>query len=262
MEWEFSRSRAVIRLFRCAAYSLRMVRSGHFFVVSGFCIHLSYARNSKWLPFFWRRFWRIWPPYFIALLLFFVSDLALGQLRNYPIFQLFSHSLLIHNFWSHTHFAINPSFWSIAVEAQLYLIYPLLIVMQSRSGWRYSLLIALGIEIFLNLGASLIFHATSITFPRLLGQGPFAYWFSWSIGAWIAHAYLRGLPIQWLKYCHPAVMGAAVIFSWSYQPIEPLIFLLISCLTASLMVKRLNRASNAIQPGNAVIRVLECTGKN
>jgi hypothetical protein len=28
------------------------------------------------------------------------------------------------------------------------------------------------------------------------------------------------------------------------------------------MVKRLNRASNAIQPGNAVIRVLECTGKN
>ena len=40
-----------------------------FFVVSGFCIHLSYLRGrpGDWRGFFVRRFFRIYPPYLVAL---------------------------------------------------------------------------------------------------------------------------------------------------------------------------------------------------
>src|SRR5882762_2762678 len=43
-----------------------------FFVVSGFCIHLSHRRSSKQKisAFFTKRFFRIYPPYLIALLVF------------------------------------------------------------------------------------------------------------------------------------------------------------------------------------------------
>ena len=98
-----------------------------FFVVSGFCIHLSFLNCERWGYFFWKRFWRIYPPYLAALFLFFVMDSAAGQLRDEAEFQLITHALLVHNFWSETHFGINPSFWSIAVEAQLYVIYPILV---------------------------------------------------------------------------------------------------------------------------------------
>ena len=41
-----------------------------FFVVSGFCIHLSYSRLPQWSLFLQRRFFRIYPPYLVALLFF------------------------------------------------------------------------------------------------------------------------------------------------------------------------------------------------
>jgi peptidoglycan/LPS O-acetylase OafA/YrhL len=34
-----------------------------FFVISGFCIHLSFSRQPQWPLFFWRRFFRIYPTY-------------------------------------------------------------------------------------------------------------------------------------------------------------------------------------------------------
>jgi peptidoglycan/LPS O-acetylase OafA/YrhL len=46
-----------------------------FFVVSGFCIHLSHnrKRGQSWAHFAWQRFFRIYPPYLLALLVFYLS---------------------------------------------------------------------------------------------------------------------------------------------------------------------------------------------
>jgi peptidoglycan/LPS O-acetylase OafA/YrhL len=43
-----------------------------FFTVSGFCIHLSYQRSREngFKRFFTRRFFRIYPPYLLAVLFF------------------------------------------------------------------------------------------------------------------------------------------------------------------------------------------------
>src|SRR5215469_5366122 len=41
-----------------------------FFVISGFCIHYSFHQHGRnWRTFFLRRFFRICPPYFFAVLL-------------------------------------------------------------------------------------------------------------------------------------------------------------------------------------------------
>ena len=48
--------------------------------------------------------------------------------------QLWSHLLLIHNFSPAWIFALNAVFWSIAVEVQLYLLYPLLWKLRARWG--------------------------------------------------------------------------------------------------------------------------------
>src|SRR5580692_6160997 len=48
-------------------FSFGQVGVAIFFVVSGFCIHLSFQQQGKdWRSFWIRRFWRIYPAYFAA----------------------------------------------------------------------------------------------------------------------------------------------------------------------------------------------------
>ena len=88
-----------------------------FFVLSGFCIHMSFLRAGEFsaAKFFWQRFWRIYPAYLAALVGFACLDWR--ELAGHGAAkQLLSYALLIHNFRSSTLFGINPSFWSIATE--------------------------------------------------------------------------------------------------------------------------------------------------
>jgi peptidoglycan/LPS O-acetylase OafA/YrhL len=94
-----------------------------FFVISGFCIHLSFARNPNWRNFWLRRCFRIYPAYFFALLLFaLLFPWSRIHWNLSGIAQLGSHLLLIHNYNDRSYFGISPAFWSIAVEVQLYLL--------------------------------------------------------------------------------------------------------------------------------------------
>src|SRR4051812_12166801 len=124
-----------------------------FFVVSGFCIHLSYLRHTAddWRAFFVRRFFRIYPPYFVALigfaLLFPLSRLAFDTAFDWV--QLASHALLVHNFDEDTFLGINGAFWTIAVEVQLYLLYPVLLGLVKRLGWKRTLIALAVIELLM-----------------------------------------------------------------------------------------------------------------
>jgi peptidoglycan/LPS O-acetylase OafA/YrhL len=95
-----------------------------FFIVSGFSIHhstLSRPDRSSAGAFVWRRFWRIVPTYLVVL-----AALVLWS-GHFQSWQFFSHALLIHDVDPTTFFGINPSFWSLAVEWHIYLLYPLLL---------------------------------------------------------------------------------------------------------------------------------------
>ncbi|PKK36567.1 hypothetical protein BWI96_11995 [Siphonobacter sp. SORGH_AS_0500] len=111
-----------------------------FLVISGFLIHYSYLRKEKAFngrDFFSRRFWRIYPPY-LLILLFFVfrsSDQILYYFKDTIGKQaFFTHLLMVHNLSGDSRiiFGINSSFWSLALEVQLYLLYPLFLYLRKN----------------------------------------------------------------------------------------------------------------------------------
>ena len=179
-----------------------------FFVVSGFCIHLSFQQQGRqWGRFFIRRVFRIYPAYLAALLfftLFYQHHFRFGFMRQELWTQLLAHGLLFHNYQTSTIGAINGSFWSMAVEIQLYLIYPLLVFLVGKLGWRRTLILLAGIEVCIRGSDGLMetLRTTETTagyVSWLFSISPLGFWFSWSLGAFIAEAHVNKQPLPFLK---------------------------------------------------------------
>jgi peptidoglycan/LPS O-acetylase OafA/YrhL len=227
-----------------------------FFVVSGFCIHLSYQRNKDkgWFFFFNRRFFRIYPPYLLSVFVFFFlwpwGDFDVNSLER--IAQLGSHVLSIHNLDDRYFFGINPSFWSIAVEIQLYLIYPLLILLISRFGWRKSLIIVGVMEVAIRLSAVVSAIYSTEGLPRFLTASPFAYWLSWSLGAYLAECFLEGRTSR-LFAARFEIIAVISFLIPLFKPTEPFMFLSFSWLTAIAIDRMISgRWSLAVVNGGIV----------
>ena len=115
-----------------------------FFVISGFVIHLSYLgrpESHSASRFYQRRFWRIVPPYWVTLIAF----VLIGALATpFTLEDIGLHAALLHDFSPKYFFSISPSYWSLAVEVQIYLLYPLLVPVRRR-GWLLVLLAVISV---------------------------------------------------------------------------------------------------------------------
>jgi peptidoglycan/LPS O-acetylase OafA/YrhL len=156
-----------------------------FFVISGFCIHLSFTQNPSWHSFFNKRFFRIYPPYFVALVLF----ILIYNEHEKSLRSILYHTLLIHNYVESSFYRINPSFWSIAIEMQLYMIYPVLIILLRNISWKNILFLTGTIEFAIR-----IFYL--INPIHSVYYSPFGFWFSWTLGVYLANLYLTNNRIQ------------------------------------------------------------------
>jgi peptidoglycan/LPS O-acetylase OafA/YrhL len=127
-----------------------------FIVLSGFCLQLSLFSNADGRPgplkkWFARRAKRILPPYYGALAFSIVVALTVtAKQTGYP-FQVYlpvttenvlAHVFLIHNFSLDWMYKINGVLWSIAIEAQLYLLFPLLVASVFKVGRWPTLLVS------------------------------------------------------------------------------------------------------------------------
>jgi peptidoglycan/LPS O-acetylase OafA/YrhL len=219
-----------------------------FFVISGFCIHLSANRQAHegMSGFFTRRFFRIYPPYLAALLFFaLVWPWTRTSLHSDSgRMQIASHALLVHNFVGEWFFGINPSFWSIAVGAQLYVIYPLLLLCVSRWTWRKTIVfLAIG-EATLRLNFGIYFWLTGQHPPSWLSANPFVYWFSWALGALLAEAHLRERTIP-LADLSPWVWTCAFLLTSVVRPLSDLGFFFGAMLAANLLARQLTASAPA-----------------
>ncbi len=107
-----------------------------FLLLSGFCLAYAFV-GPKQKPlilreFFIRRATRILPAYYAALLLFTV--LAMPFTMRDLLWQTLTHVTMTHNVFPATVLAINGAFWSLGLECQLYLLFPVLILLIRRKG--------------------------------------------------------------------------------------------------------------------------------
>lgn len=194
-----------------------------FFVISGFCIHLPHARAlaaadpatvaPDWKRFFARRFWRLYPPYLAAL----VVALGLWWLAGSPIpwLAVTTQAVLLHPFHTATFDGVNPPAWTLAVEAQLYLAYPVVFWLSARLGPLRALGAVLGMTMAYRVSLALLPLPVELGGPAwvvFLGR-----WFEWTLGATVAEwaagrlALPRMLRTPWPGV---AVLGAGLWIEW------------------------------------------------
>jgi len=162
-----------------------------FFVISGFCIHLQWARTKaagsepeiRFASFWKRRIRRIYPPYMIALLLFLLMTAAtVGlSLTQSFFYDLGMHLLMLHNLDPKTCYTINGVFWTLAIEEQLYLAYFLLLFIRIRWGWGVTLAVCLMARLGWMVFSYVVWLKTGYGIP--VPEAAASHWFTWALGA-------------------------------------------------------------------------------
>lgn len=203
-----------------------------FFVLSGFCIQVSFlrARQFTWSHFFWQRFWRIYPAYLVALIAFAVCR-SLDDATEPGIKMLLLHILLIQNLDPSTFLGINASFWSLGTEMQLYLLFPLLRWMRERCGMLACLWITFGLGLAWGL-TSVITRGLPDHCINPAFTSPIMTWFDWTLGAYVAERVVEGKPAFRNPLIWVTGLSSAFVFSTLFKPLTMFSFSLAAALSA------------------------------
>ena len=168
-----------------------------FIVLSGFCLYWPVANTSK--PFdikqyFSRRFWRIAPAYYMSILVMLLMPNALVilmKLLHKPatwqevpgLVQILTHLTFTHALHPDTWGGIQGAYWSLGLEAQLYVAFPIVLIAVKK----------LGVPVT-TLCMWLITVAWSYIWPNVFPNGEFAAslsifgrWGHFAAGMLVAH---------------------------------------------------------------------------
>ena len=147
----------------------RNVRPDFFVVLTGFVLFLPFARRPERIDEFqartylWRRMRRIVIPYYVALayavllpqFLVVVMRLFGREASWQPMPSLgdwLSHLTFSHMFFADHWSTMNGSLWTMSLEMQLYLLFPLLLIAANRWGWR-ALVVAIVVSVIFRMSS-------------------------------------------------------------------------------------------------------------
>ena len=162
-----------------------------FFVISGFCIHLQWARaraagephEIRFGPFWKRRIRRLYPAYLIALVLYLLmTAFSVGiKLTGGFVYDVVMHLFMLHNLDPKTAYSLNSVFWTLAIEEQLYLAYFLLLFLRTRWGWGPTLIVCAAARV----GWFFFSHGVWVTFGVgvPVPEAAASHWLTWALGA-------------------------------------------------------------------------------
>jgi peptidoglycan/LPS O-acetylase OafA/YrhL len=196
-----------------------------FLVISGFVLFFPVVRRHgvrgakvDVKAFLHRRSRRILPPYYIALALFmgltawpYVRH-RLGSVADWRSDVL--HATILYNLDPHSITTFNGAFWSLALEYQLYLVFPLLLWGCRRAG------------LAATVGATLVLALVwqSVVAPRVLALEGFTPAFQpWTYQAVLYNA----VPGRWFEFAMGMVAAAAVVRPRRHQTAVALAVILV-----------------------------------
>jgi len=178
--------------------------------------------------FFNKRFWRIYPPYIVFLLIFCIwFGVSRIDLNNFIL-----HILLLQNFSRNYVYSINGAYWSLALEAQLYFIYPFFLLLLKKIGINYLLILLIALNLIFSIyeGVCHINPMSDIVFTAFVLKS----WVIWGMGAWLSNFYFQNKKI---KISFPVVfvfiVGFYVIFF--FQVLLHFVYLYVSVFLVYLI---------------------------
>lgn len=188
-----------------------------FFVISGFCIHLQWARNRangdstppKFLMFWKRRVRRLYPPYIVALCLFLllIAHSTGIDVTHFFVYDVVMHLLMLHNLDPNTCYSINGVFWTLAIEEQLYLAYFLLLFLRRRWGWVTTLAICFVSRIGWFFFSHIVWVYSGVGIP--VPEAALSHWFTWALGALAVEAFFGVVELP--SWCRNLALGVTAI---------------------------------------------------
>lgn len=168
-----------------------------FFVLSGFVLTWSASARVSQSTFYWRRFARVWPSHFVALLVaipvFYSFDPSPAQTWVKPVsLGILALSVVLLQGWSLNPtllFSGNPAAWTLTCEAFFYALHPYLLRVLGRTRVRGSLIFVMVVVV------------VAFGFRALTASSP---------GEWFSHIplpvtrlteFALGMAIAWAMRC-------------------------------------------------------------
>jgi peptidoglycan/LPS O-acetylase OafA/YrhL len=156
-----------------------------FFLISGFCIHYPNTISNaqpNWKDYLIRRFWRIYPSYFAALIITACISYfcyIIWEDNNWDLDRILRVATLSQNYPPRNgQFLSNPSLWTIPLEVEFYILYPLVFYLIAKSRIKTLVFIAT-----VMCSSSVVLNIQGISWPSFTSL---FLWPSWLLGVWIA----------------------------------------------------------------------------
>jgi peptidoglycan/LPS O-acetylase OafA/YrhL len=160
-----------------------------FLLISGFLLHLGYLRSRETFTlrgFYSRRFWRVYPPYLLVLLAFsFFLEKDTFTTRA-GMLTFLAHVFSVQNLFPDTYFSVNPTFWCLGLEVQLYLLYALFLYGHRRWGIKRMLVITFLISLLWQAIGS---RVGGLANSPVWMNAALALWVIWAAGAFLGEAW-------------------------------------------------------------------------
>lgn len=183
-----------------------------FFILSGFCIHYPTAQAHKinLKSYATRRALRILPPYLAAVALTIIIEFICEYIFNEPSTKsvtVLKTLFMLQNYPPYPgQLVTNASLWSLPVEVELYIFYPVFFLLMHSIGKKNTLIIITSFSLI-----SLVLTLT--IYPWL--QGNFVkYWIIWCSGSILAHYVKQDSLPGWRRiYWLPTLIAFGVAIS-------------------------------------------------
>ncbi len=264
----------LVRAFQGAAsfghYSVDM-----FIVLSGYCLMLPFVRDGALgsvAVFLQRRAWRILPPYYVsALVTLFLIATVIGQPTGthwdttIPVtpMDLWTHLLLVHDWFESTSLKISHVYWSIGVEWKIYFLFPILCVAWQRLGPLRTTLLA----VILGYGVWLVLLRFDVLNPTPWGSSPY-YVGLFAMGMLGANAreLMSGAREVWLKrltllFWLLSALALAITVPLRHYGSPPSHSLVVGAWTTALLVTLRERGRPSVLMALCSSRLLMWLGK-